>query len=81
MASEVLATLNPRVSGRVWLEFLPNLTEAENWQLNADASLISTMSERLSLRLGYGVRFDHEPNPGATQTTDTVFTTPLVAQW
>jgi putative salt-induced outer membrane protein len=81
MASEVLATFNPRVSGRVWFEFLPNLTVADNWLLNADASLISTMSERLSLRLGYGIRYDHQPNPGATQTTDTVFTTSLVAQW
>jgi putative salt-induced outer membrane protein len=81
MASEVLATFNPRVSGRFWLEFLPNLTDAENWLLNVDASLISSMSERLSLRLGYGIRFDHQPNPGADQTTDTVFTTSLVAQW
>lgn len=81
MASEVLASFNPRVTGRFWLEFLPNLTDAENWLLNADASLISSMSERLSLRLGYGIRFDHQPNPGANQTTDTVFTTSLVAQW
>ena len=81
MASQVLASFNPRVTGRLWLEFMPNLTVAENWLLNAEASLISSMSERLSLRLGYGIRFDHQPNPGARQTTDTVFTTSLVAQW
>jgi putative salt-induced outer membrane protein len=55
-------------------EYLPNFETSEDYRLNADLGLVAPLSRRLGIKLGYIVRFDNLPQPGA-EKTDRFFTT------
>lgn len=57
-------------------EYLPNLETNEDYRVNGEVSLVAPLSRRLSLKLGYVVRFDNLPEPGA-EKTDRFFTSGL----
>jgi putative salt-induced outer membrane protein YdiY len=71
----------PTFSTRVALEYLPNLTIDNDYQLNADLSANAAISEVFALSVAYGVRYRNVPVAPATLTTDTQFTTALVAKY
>jgi putative salt-induced outer membrane protein len=50
------------------VEFLPNLETNEDYRMNGEASLVAPLSRRLSLKLGYVVRFDNLPEPDVKKT-------------
>lgn len=79
--SEAIYTFNPTVSAKYWLEYLPNFSFSNDWQLNTELSLSATLTEIFSVKTGYLVRYDNQINVGATKTTDTTFTTALVAKF
>ena len=58
------------------LEYLPNLETNEDYRVNGEANLVAPLSRRLSLKIGYVVRFDNLPEPGAKKT-DRFFTSGL----
>jgi len=72
---------NTNFSTKYWLEFLPNLTTKNDWQLNTEFSIYSTLNSIFSIKSGILVRYDHMPAPGIIFKTDTLFTTALVAKF
>ena len=57
-------------------EYLPNFETSEDYRMNVDLALVAPLSRRLGIKLGYVVRFDNLPQPGA-EKTDRFFTTGL----
>jgi putative salt-induced outer membrane protein len=57
-------------------EYLPNFETREDYRLNTDLSLVAPLSRNLGIKLGYLVRFDNLPQPGA-EKTDRFFTSGL----
>ncbi len=68
-------------STRVSIEYLPNLTIAGFVQLNTELSASAALSEIFALKTGYTLRYRKIPVAPATRTTDTQFTTALVAKF
>lgn len=73
--------LGPSISAKLWLEFLPNLTNTDDYQLNTEASLTALLTNVFSIKFAYLLRFDNVPAPGVGKKTDTVTTTSLVAKF
>jgi putative salt-induced outer membrane protein len=72
---------NASFSTKYWLEYLPNITENKDWQLNTELSLSAVLSSIFSLKSGVLLRNDNSPAPGIKYKTDTLFTTALVAKF
>jgi putative salt-induced outer membrane protein len=56
------------------LEYIPNLSEHQDWRVNTESSLIAPLSARIGLKISYVVRFDNLPEPGFSEM-DKLFTT------
>lgn len=79
--SEIEKKFNESVSGKYWVEFLPNLSVNSDWLLNSEISLSAALSSIFSVKSAYLVRYDNVVNaPGLTRT-DTMLTTSLVAKF
>jgi putative salt-induced outer membrane protein len=72
---------NINFSTKYWVELLPNITNQKDWHLNTEFSLSAFLDSVFSLKTGVLLRYDHSPAPGITYTTDTLFTTSLVAKF
>jgi putative salt-induced outer membrane protein len=72
---------NPGFSTRYWGEYLPNISEANDWQFNTEFSASAVMTSIFSLKTGVLLRYDHLPAPGVKYKTDTLFTTAIVAKF
>lgn len=68
-------------SVRWWVEYLPNITRWKGYQLNTEASISAVLTDIFSLKSAYLIRFYNEPPAGIAHTTDTTFTTALVAKF
>lgn len=73
--------LNPTNSMKLWVEYIPNFDDSEDYQTNAEASLASTLSTMFSLKVGYLVKTDNKPATATAKKTDTTLTTALVAKF
>lgn len=78
--SEVEKILNENVTGKLWLEYLPNFTESEDYQINFEPSLSVSLSKIFSLKTSYLWKYDHEPVAGK-KTHDTTYTTSIIAKF
>lgn len=58
------------------VEFLPNLQDGEDYRVNSESAIIAPISRRLSIKLGYLIRYDNLPEP-TFRTTDRLFTTAI----
>lgn len=63
--------LNQAVLFSTGVEFIQSITEAENWRLNWDVSLNSSIAESFSLAATFSLRFDNNPLPGIEKTDTT----------
>jgi putative salt-induced outer membrane protein len=72
---------NTNFSTKYWAEYLPNISENKDWQLNTELSISAIMSRIFSLKTGILVRHDQLPAPGILFKTDTLFTTAFVAKF
>lgn len=72
---------NQNFSTRYWAEYLPNISEPNDWQFNEEFSMSAVLSSVFSLKTGILLRYDHLPAPGVLYKTDTLFTTSLVAKF
>lgn len=72
---------NPSVTSKYWLEYLPNISQGQDWQLNTELSTSAAMSEVFSIKSAYLMRYDNTPNAGVSKKTDRLFTTALVAKF
>ena len=71
---------NATNSGKLWVEYLPNLDVSKDYQYNWEASVSSALSSVFSLKVAYLSKTDNEPVANA-EKTDTTLTTALVAKF
>lgn len=57
-------------------EYLPNFETGDDYRVNTDLSVVAPLSRHFGVRVGYVLRFDNLPQPGA-EKTDRFFTTGL----
>jgi len=65
---------------RLSVEYLPNLTQNTDYQLNGELSGNAAISELFAIKVGYLLKYRNVPVAPATRTTDTQLTTALVAK-
>jgi putative salt-induced outer membrane protein len=79
--TEVVRNFTKDTSGKLWLEYMPNLTHSDDYQFNGEASVSAAFSEVFSLKTGYLVKYRNTPPTPGLKRTDTWFTTALVAKF
>ncbi len=72
---------NPGVSTKYYLEYLPNVKEGKDYQINTELSVSAALTSIFSIKSAYLLRYDHLPAATATTKTDTLLTTALVAKF
>jgi putative salt-induced outer membrane protein len=73
------AKLSETASWDGQLTLFPNFDDWEDYRLQGKLGLQAALNQHLGLRLGYDLKYDHEPVPGFA-TTDTATTASLVLQ-
>lgn len=64
-----------------YIQYLPNFTEAEDYQINFEPALTVKMSDIFSLKVAYRGQYDNQLNPGVEEYLDHTTTTALVAKF
>ena len=72
---------NPSVSTKYFVEYLPNIKEGKDYQINTELSVSAALTNIFSIKSAYLLRYDHLPAATATTKTDTLLTTALVAKF
>ena len=72
---------NPSVSTKYFLEYVPNIKESKDYQINTELSVSAALTSVFSIKSAYLLRYDHMPAPTSTTNTDTLLTTALVAKF
>ncbi|MBS1964099.1 MAG: DUF481 domain-containing protein [Bdellovibrionales bacterium] len=79
--TEIEKKFSPTVSAKYWLEYLPNFTDSDDWQLNTELSLSAALNSIFSLKSAYLLKYDNQINAPGLVKTDKIFTTSLVAKF
>jgi putative salt-induced outer membrane protein len=58
------------------VEYIPNLKETVDWRVNTESGIVAPLSQRISLKVAYVIRYDNLPQPGFLDT-DRLFTSGL----
>jgi putative salt-induced outer membrane protein len=72
---------NPNVSTKYFLEYVPNLKQGKDYEINTELSVSAALTNVFSIKTTYLLRYDHDPAEGAEVRTDTLLTTALVAKF
>lgn len=72
---------NPSVSTKYFVEYIPNVKESKDYQINTELSVSAALTSVFSIKSAYLLRYDHLPAATATTKTDTLLTTALVAKF
>jgi putative salt-induced outer membrane protein YdiY len=78
--SDVAKDINKNVTTKLSVEYLPNLSSFSDFRINSELSLAALLNDVFSIKTGYLVKYINQPLPGVAVTTDTIFTTALVAK-
>ena len=78
--TEVTKNIGAASSGKVSIEYLPDLTLEKDFQVNSESSISSILTDVFSIKITYQLKFDNTPAKAGAVKTDTVFTTGLVAK-
>ncbi len=73
--------INSSVTAKLWAEYLPNFKEADAYLLNYEPSINVMMSQILSLKVSYLVKYHNKTKILGEKTEDTTFTTALVVKF
>jgi len=79
--TELEKKVNATVSAKYWVEYLPNFTISNDWQLNTELSLSAALSSVFSIKSAYLIRYDNQVNAVGLVPTDRTLTTSLVAKF
>lgn len=71
---------NKIVSGKLWVEYLPNFTDTEDYLINIEPSFSVVLTSLLSLKISYLWNYDNEPVLGNGKH-DYTYTTGLLAKF
>lgn len=69
------------LGSRLYLEYLPNLTRSNDWQLNSEVSFSVKLNSLLSFKTAYLFLFRNLPAGEGKKQLDTLFTNALVAKF
>lgn len=61
------------------LEYLHDFDDADNYRVNTETALVTTLTSLLSMKVGYTVRYDNRPVPDTLRRTDTLLSVALIA--
>lgn len=78
--SDTVKNWSKTFSTRLWVEYLPNLSDTSDHQLNSELSANAALSEVFAIKVGYLVKYRTILLPPATEKLDSQFTTALVAK-
>lgn len=67
-------------SFQTWMEYLPNFTDSEDWQLNFEPSFNFNFHSNLALKWGYLGKYDNQPVNG-NKKFDFTYITSLIAKF
>jgi putative salt-induced outer membrane protein len=79
--TEAVRDWTKTLSAKISIEELTNLTISSDYQINGEASVSASITEIFAIKTGYGLKYRKIPVAPATHTTDTQFTTALVAKF
>ena len=65
----------------LWLQYVPNFTTAEDYQINFEPSFTVIINSTFSLKVSYRGNYDNEPNVEGNERLDWKYTTALVAKY
>jgi putative salt-induced outer membrane protein len=68
-------------STKLWVEYLPNMSDSSDYQLNTEASANAAISDLFAIKLAYLIRNRGILVAPATEKTDAQFSTALVAKF
>lgn len=66
---------------KFWIEYLPNFTRTEDWELNLGPSLIMQISTLMSLKMGLEVNYKNKPAIPTNKKQDYKSTVSLLAKF
>lgn len=69
------------ISYGVWIQYLPNFTRSEDYQINIEPSFSVVINEIFSMKMSYKGNYDNEPNIEGNERLDWKYTTALVAEF
>jgi putative salt-induced outer membrane protein len=79
--NEINHKISETVQYKVWLEFVPNFTESEDYLINGEASITSILNSVFSLRVAYLGMYDNLPAFSGFKNYDYTTTTSIVAKF
>ncbi|MCG6909202.1 MAG: DUF481 domain-containing protein [Deltaproteobacteria bacterium] len=65
----------------LWSEYLQDFDDGDNFKVNSEAAVVSALNDILSLKVSYGVRYQHRPIPDDLEKTDTVLGAAIVVTY
>ncbi len=63
------------------VEYLYDFEDGDNYNVLSETGLISALSDYLSLKASYVVKYDNEPVPSTLKETDTILSVTLVVNF
>jgi putative salt-induced outer membrane protein len=63
------------------MEFLYDFDDSDNCNVNSETAVISALSDYLSLKASYAIKYDNQPVPSTLEETDTVLAITLVVNF
>lgn len=76
--TELEKDLNELWTGKINAEFLPNISQANDFRANFEFNLMAKISQIFSFKIGYQIKYMNQPLPGAIYRSETITTTGLV---
>lgn len=65
----------------LWLQYVPNFTESEDYQINVEPTFTVIINDLFSMKVSYKGNYDNEPNVEGNERLDWKYTTALVARY
>lgn len=72
--------INKNVNGKLWVEFLPNFSDSEDYLLNVEPSVTVLLTSNFSMKTAYLWKYDGAPIPG-NMKHDYNYTLSLIANF
>ena len=73
--------LSESVSAKLWLEYLPNLSDSDDYLINFEPSLSVALSSIFSMKVAYLGKYDAQPSAAGNKDYDWLYTTSLLAKF
>jgi putative salt-induced outer membrane protein len=79
--TEYRKKVSKTLNWKFWVQYVPNFTRSEDYQINFEPSFNVTLTDMFSLSMAYTGRYDNELNAGVEKRLDWTHTTSLIANF